>query len=496
MNEQTAATADAAKEDAAAGRSVRHAGVLMVQRGLHVAGAALFAVLVPRLMGPELFGQYALLTSVSFWFALLGGMGAVSMLTRAVPRLLGESDHTGVRRLVTSLLALRGLTGILTAASYAAVVLLAFRIGDWVPVLFIAAAIWTRTIGNLCFALFLGLNQAARWGAGDLLRRWLTLGFVLAGVQAGGLRGACAGFFAANVVVLALGLFLARGYIGRSDLDLSRGHLGPYLRIGTAYAAGNLLLSLTQRSGESLTRVATGDFTEVGYFGAAYSIYLTLGHALWQLSVSFAPYLVGELQRGRADLVATWLHHLAKWMLVAVVPIAPAVWLLGSRLVPAVLGEEYRPVTAALIPLAAALVTLALSCVGRLAALTLDRPGITASAAGIELVTFWVFGLLLARQWGSAGVGLAALAASAVHATTITWRVRPHLAYSLAGARRVLGAGLVFVPALAIDGGLPQRTAALAAACLAYLAVLWTLGIVTREEFWTLRRHLRRPSAA
>lgn len=47
-----------------AGQALRNAGWLLAQRGLRVAGAALVAVLVPRLMGPIL-GRYALVTSVS-----------------------------------------------------------------------------------------------------------------------------------------------------------------------------------------------------------------------------------------------------------------------------------------------------------------------------------------------------------------------------------------------------------------------------------------------
>ena len=37
----------------------------MAQRGLQIGIGVLFAVLVPRLMGPEVFGQYALVTAPS-----------------------------------------------------------------------------------------------------------------------------------------------------------------------------------------------------------------------------------------------------------------------------------------------------------------------------------------------------------------------------------------------------------------------------------------------
>ena len=43
-------------------------------------------------MGPDLFGRYALLTSVSMWFAMLSGLGAVSLMTRTVPQFTAAGD--------------------------------------------------------------------------------------------------------------------------------------------------------------------------------------------------------------------------------------------------------------------------------------------------------------------------------------------------------------------------------------------------------------------
>ena len=123
--------------------------------------------------------------------------------------------------------------------------------------------------GAYCFSLFLGLNQAARWGLGDLARRTLTLGGVLVGYPMAGLRGACAGLLAANLVVLIAGLVGVRPYLRWSAIDFRREYLGPYLKIGTSFAAGNLLLGLAQHSGETVVRMASDDYAQVGFFGAA-----------------------------------------------------------------------------------------------------------------------------------------------------------------------------------------------------------------------------------
>ena len=121
-------------------RTVRNAGWLVGQRVVHVAAATLFAVAVPRLMGPDVFGQYSLLTSVSMWFAMLSGLGAVSLMSRIVPALTAAGDTAGLRKLFSSLLTLRTGTGVLTALSYMAVVALVLGERDWVSASLIAAS--------------------------------------------------------------------------------------------------------------------------------------------------------------------------------------------------------------------------------------------------------------------------------------------------------------------------------------------------------------------
>lgn len=123
-----------------AAQTLRNAGWLLAQRGLHVAGAALFAVLVPRLMGPETFGRYALLTSVSLWFALLSGLGAVSLMTRSIPQFRAANDEAGTAKLATNLLVVRAATGLAAGAAYFTFVAVVFGELDAIAALLVAGA--------------------------------------------------------------------------------------------------------------------------------------------------------------------------------------------------------------------------------------------------------------------------------------------------------------------------------------------------------------------
>jgi O-antigen/teichoic acid export membrane protein len=471
--------------------SVRNAGLLLAQWTFHVAGAAAFAILVPRMMGPEVFGQYSLLTAIAMWFAFLSGLGALSVLTRTVPQLVAAGDRAGLERLVTSLVTLRSMSGLFTATSYGLLVTLAFGFRDWPSVALVAAAVWTRTAANICFALFLGLNRAARWGIGDLVRRWLILAFVVIGFPIAGLRGACAGFLLANVIVLVLGFAQAWPYLHWKQLDLSRRYLAPFIRTGTSFAAGNLLIAMVQRSGEAVLTLSARNFVEVGYFGAAYAIYLTLAQALWQANISFAPLLIKQVHAGDTALARMWLGRILKWMLIAVSMVAASLLVLGRDLVPLLLGPAYVRVGTILVPLALALFSLAVGSVGRLAALTVDRPRILVTAAALELAIFWTVGLLFAPRGGSLAVCIAAALASASYTTWITWRVRREIQYPYEAARRVGVLALIFVPLIWVPFGLAVRAALFTVTCTVFGGLLWRTGLVTLDEVAALKRAAR-----
>ena len=471
--------------------TVRNAGWLMGQRAFHVVLAALFAVLVPRLMGPDLFGQYSLLTSVSMWFAMLSGLGAVSLMSRVVPTFTAAGDIAGLRALFTSLLALRTGTGIVTALSYMAIVALVLGERDWVSAGLIAAAVFARTVGNLCFTLFLGLNQAARWGMGDLVRRTLTLVGVLAGFPLAGLPGACAGFLFANLVVLVVGVAGARPYLSWALLDLRRPYLAPFLRTGTSFAAGNLVLAMAQRSGETIVRLATSDYAQVGFFGAAYSIYLTGAQALWQGAIAFSPLLVGLLHQGETEAVLVWLERLLKWMAIASSMALLATVMVGDDLVPLVLGQAYAAVADGLRPLTLSLVAMAICSIGRLAALVADRPGLSAMAAVAELGAFWSLGPLLASRYGATGMAFAALAGTTFYGAVITWRTRDILPYSLLPTARALALSFVVLPLALLRGTPLLNVALLVLAFGGYAALLVWRRVVSLDELRSARSIIR-----
>ena len=477
-------------------RTLRNAGLVMASRVLHVAAATLFAILVPRVMGPPVFGRYALLTSVSQWFAQLSGTGIVSLITRMIPEFMASGDRAATEKLFTNLFVVRIGTAMAAAAMYSLIVLVWLDEPDVVAAALIAAALPARILGNLCFGLFLGLNQTVRWTAGELLQRWLMLALVLGGAVVGGLRGACAGFFLASLVVFLVGVASARHSLRWSCLDLSAKYLRPYLRLGTAFAAAQVLHTLSLRSGAVIVRLATGSYAQVGYVGAALAIYQTGGQAMWQLALSFTPFFVGRFHAGERHAVAGWLERMLALLVAGAVLVNFAVLFVGADVLPTLLGAAFAPVVASLAPMAVALVPFSFAAVGRIVALIVDRPRTAAVAAAIELVVAWTAGSALASWLGAPGAAAGMLVAVCAWAFAMSWPLRQELRYSIAPAMKAVALGAAFIPGALLRGSLPVNALLLAVSSGAYIALAVRLRIVSPRDVETLRQLMRRRSAA
>ena len=476
--------------------AVRNLGLLLILRGLLVAGGVVVAAVVPRLMGPTGYGQVALLVALSFWFTLAASLGFTQVMGRHVPHFGQTGDDKGLRAFFGNLLAIRMAAGLLAAGLYLAATTTWLRDLDAVAMAILAGAVFVRAPAGLFFSFYLGLNQAARWGIADIVRQWGTLAFMLPGYLLSGLRGAALGVLLAELVVLLVGLIGARPFLTWAAIRIDLHGVAPYLRLGLIFYVGDLVLAAFERSGEALVRATCGDYAEVGFFGVAYSAYLTAAVGLPQIALAFAPLLTILRLEGDRAAVRLWIERLLKWQALGSVVMVLAAVLIGRDLVPLVLGSAYRPVAANLILLATGLVALSLTSAANLSALTHDRPAVALVAAVLRLGTFWLLGLSFAGRWGSWGASLAVLGAVVAQAGFFTWRMRKVVGYSLRRWAWVVGLGVIFLP-LGLLRSSPAVDAALFGVfVMGYGGLLFSLRLVTVDELGVMWRAVRRPSPA
>ncbi|MGH2627428.1 MAG: hypothetical protein ACRDHY_12345 [Anaerolineales bacterium] len=462
--------------------TVRNAGLLIGLRGLALAGGFVYAALVPRTMGPQAYGQLALVTSLAVWFELASGLGIGQVIARETPSFRLRQDAVGLQSFFGSLVTLRAASGMVAALVYFALTRIWLREIDLIVLVAVAGTVVVQSVGGTLYSFFLGLNQAARWGANDVLSRWVPILFLVSGYSLGGLPGACVGLLAGEIIVAAIALGWARSYLSWSGLRASWVGLGPHVRFALGFYTSTVILAFFQRSGEPMVRIFTGDYTQVGYFGLAYAAYSAAEAVIPQVTMAFAPFLTALQLQGDPERVARWAERLARWLGAVGIAAVAGAFLLGEDLVPAIFGEDFGPVAIYLVPLALTLLPQAIGAVARMLAVVYDRPGEVVRASVLRLALLWAVGPILVTRLGGAGAALAVFLAVTAYAVYLAWRMRPAARYPLTRWGLTVALGFSFVPLVFLRSTWWVNLGLFAAFLAGYTAVLLVLRLISPDE--------------
>lgn len=412
-------------------------------RVLTSAAGLLTVVLIPRLMGPTTYGEFAFLQTVSLWFSLLSGFGTASIMTRHVPEFLERGDSEGLRRLAGGMLSMRIAGGCTAGLAY---LLLTWI---WVPhveVLTLAAVacgVTMRTAANLPFAVLLGMNRAAHAGVAELLRRVLIAPAAFGGFQLGGLRGACVGLMLIEFSVLVLGLSWGREFLSWTHLRVDRKHLSPYLRLGGAFFAANLLVVAYERMGGPLIQLLTGNFAEVGFYSVAFGVYLTGADAFSSLLTALGPYFSRLNIRGELTDLRRWLEHLLTAFGCLAVVACGTAYAFGADLIRLGVGAPYEHAAPLVFVFSMAGIFAGPEGIAQILAVAQGQARVSIIAAALQLIVFGIATVALFPWMGSLGVAVSVLLAVASSAGVLTWGMRQRMEYSILPWAKVTGYGAV-----------------------------------------------------
>jgi O-antigen/teichoic acid export membrane protein len=469
---------------------IRNVSVLLLLRGFILAGGVATATLVPRTMGPSTYGRYDLITMLTFWFTMLGGLGTAQVVSRQTPQLEHEGAEGRLRALFGNLLALRALTSVVVALLYLVVTRLWLRDLDWTVLLVLSLAVLMRGPATLCYSLFLGQGRIGRWALPDVVRQWGSVVFALPCFLLGGLRGAVLGYLVSETTIFLMGAVGARRSLSRSALRLDLPALVPHLRVGLVFYAGDLVASAFERSGAVLVRGVTHDYAQVGLFGVSYQIFAAAVLSSTQLSTSFVPLITVLRAKGQHVELTIWIERLVKWLaVVAMLGFLGSV-ILGKDIVPVVLGRAYASVFRNVAVLSATLLFLPLAHACGMLALTHDRPRVLIQATAVRLLCFWGLGVPLVSRWGSLGACMAIFFATGAQTAMFLWKSRSLIGSAFIRWAAVVGAGLLFAPLAYLRASPPLNVVLYAVAAGGYLLVLRGLGAISTRELRTLHRAL------
>src|SRR5262249_40414668 len=202
-------------------RAGRNVALLVLQRGMIIAAGVIFASIVPRIMGPETYGRYSLVTALAVLLALLSSLGLTNAIGRYVPEFLHRGEAAEVRRFLGGLLTVRLVSGTAAALVYLGITAAWLREVDFVILETMAAVVLLQGIAQYLFSVFLGFDRAASWGMADMLRRWLALALVVPGFLVAGLRGATMALLLTELMLVCLGVWRGRFRLSLAHLRIS-----------------------------------------------------------------------------------------------------------------------------------------------------------------------------------------------------------------------------------------------------------------------------------
>jgi O-antigen/teichoic acid export membrane protein len=447
------------------------------------------------MMGPSDYGRYALVTSLYLWLVWGSDLGSSQVMGRYIPHFMLQGEKERLQKFFSNLLAVSLVSGALCACLYLLFTALWLTDLDLILLVTMSVTLLFRTAGHPFFTLFLGLNQAARWGMGEILRHWFILILVIIGFYLSSLRGAFLGLWLTELIVLSIGVWWGKPYLSRTELRPDVRYLAPYLRFGLIFLIFQLLSAAFQSSGEVLVRLFYPDYVQVAYFGLANNVYLTIGLAIPQFTIAFAPLMITLQAQGKTENVTQWIERLISGLTVGGMFVVFGVLLLGNDLVPLILGAAYQPVAANLFPLSLTLWAQVLSSVAILLTLVYNTPKTAVMSAIIRLAALWIFGPFLIAKWGSLGGCFAVLLASVIYAGYLTWRMKGVITYSLRKWASIIVLGFIFLPLLWLQSSWRINALLYLVFIGGYFSLLVLFRVIKSSEVTALGRAFRSKNA-
>lgn len=466
--------------------AARNLSAISLHKLAQLAGAFVFAALIPRLLGPELFGQLAFVLSLSLILQMAGDLGGLDIIGRHVPGWAqdGGRGQERIRWLFWQLNWARLAVGLAVTLALA---LAAPWLAPWLSRgqgLLIGLGVGLRLLSWTPYQFCFGLNQMGRWSVEVSWRQLIMIPCLLLTLP-WGLTGLLVGLLISEAAFLLPGLLWARPLWRPLRPDWPG--LRPYLRFGAGFFLANIVIVLLYRGGPVLLELLTHDTVAVGYLGLALSLFMLITTILSQYMASFTPTLSLLHARYGAAGAGRWLDLMIRYSSILMGVLLIGVAMLAMPLAPLLFGADFAAAGAIFMLLSLALVAQPLVWSGRYAAVAFGQPRLALAASFAGLGACTLAGLLLIPIFSASGAALALVIGVA----------------GMAGALVVIGRAwlrppwrlitIIFLPLLVLlpllDPTRPLFPALILTAVLisAYLPLLWLLGVAPSHE---LRRAL------
>jgi len=458
----------------------RNLSLITINKVIQLMGGALWALIVPRWMGPDHYGRFALAMSLSLLLWWVGDLGGLEVFGRHIPPLL-EKDPERARELFgQSFLVRVGIALTLPLVMLVVGPMIAPWLSGW-PAALVGVAAGLHIISWTSYHLLYAKKEMGKWATELSWRLMTQLPLVLlAGKYS--LTAQMAAYTANEVIYLAIALWWTRDWFRWRYLRPRLGFLKPYVRMALGFWATNVGLILLFRTGTVMVQVLTGDSAQVSFYDLALTVFFLVYTIIDQLIRSFLPTVTEFHEGGQQERVGRWLQTLTRWGAALAVVAVIGVQYTADWILPLILGHAYGEAATVLRVMLLSLPALVLVGVGTVAAAVHQSPRVKLIAIAVGAITFWSSALYVTPRFGAVGAAWALTLGLNIYALLLFSQVRHALRFPW---RKLIALLLLGVPFLFLRGFVAgDFWLALGASVLAavvYLGIGVATGLLTTD---------------
>lgn len=409
----------------------------LLGKGAELVTLVVLSVVVPRLLGPTDYGQFAVVLTVVTIGTTALALGGTPLLSRYVPA-APPAERPALARALGSRLAAARLVHLAVLALVAAALVVlrpaAFP-ADTVALTMVALAV--NVVATLALQVGLGLGRTGPWNARYPVQNAVLVAAVVVLHPLAGPAGATWAVVVAALAGLATGAIAVRGVVGAGPAAAVTVPDGA-LRFGRQQGVSWALLQGSLRGGVLVVALLVGAGVQTGYAALAIGVAAAAVHAILQLFVVSLPGLATE----RVQHAEAVLRRLATRLLVVLVPAGAAAAAVLEHAVPIVFGGAYADAAPVFLPMVALVVLApALALLLQDAALR-TRGGATLAGAAAGAVVLVAASAVLVPTHAALGAGIAMLLGVAA-TVLVAGRLLPGALGWPVGLATGLGAALV-----------------------------------------------------
>ena len=457
----------------------------------------IFALVVPRMMGPDTYGRYALFVSLIAMIDAFLDPGMAEISARVVPELQQLRNEAGIRTFFSRMLGFKITLDLLVGV--VAIVGLRLIFPDVIAPTFVwllALAIFVGDLGSAAYGLLFGLNRQSLCAARDPLRRAASVCLIIALFHLFGLRGAIFSVVLVEGLILTIYLTFVGRYVSIRELAPKWNYVAPFLRYGFLFYLSSGATSIWQRLGNTLIGQMSGDFRQIALFDLSNQMFLTATSFTLFVIVSLAPTFTRLRLEGKEGKLIDWSRRILTYNEIGCMA-AVATWLLlGVDLIPILIGRQYDGLYANVAVLLCGAFPTVVIQLGLALAIAYAEPIWYFAAVCTGVVSFVVTSLIMIPANGSLGCSIATLVSCICCALVLGIRYRANMRKSLGPALKSIALGAVLLVPCWLLRGRADRNALLLIAFLAtYGSALFLTRVIVWAEIVQLWSALRHKSA-